>query len=279
MPTAVRPLAAACAALLLFAGPAAVFPNAMAPTAQAGGLVWTLPEPGTMVRHEGTYTQTLTDRQNQVTTVERRRQITVRALEAETASVDGNDVPARWLEIVSEVGTPGERGLETGPAGRVLFKVLVPEDAVTGVVANENGIPEAFLPVIRGWKQVGDLEPVEFGSALRAYPSLTLLKDYEPTELTDEGQDSADTPGGRFDGTRYRGKVVEESERARVTNEGTFLISPDVPFGPVEWEVTLTREEKDLSEPRSAYRESSKTVVRMSVHEIADDARGELPLP
>ncbi|MEM9700890.1 MAG: hypothetical protein AAF907_00435 [Planctomycetota bacterium] len=271
MPSAVRPFVAAFAALWLAGSSASL--------ALAGGLVWTLPEPGTVVRHEGSYVQTLTDRENQLTTVERRRQIIVRALEAETATVDGEQVPARWLEIVSEVGTPGERGLETGPAGRVLFKVLVPESGVTGVVANDKGIPEAFLPVLRGWKQVGNLEPVEFGPSLRAYPSLTLLKEYEPGELTNDGNDSADTPAGSFDGTRYRAKVVEESERARVTNEANFLISPDVPFGPVEWEVTLTREEKDLSEPRAEYRESSKTVVRMSVHEIADDARGELPLP
>ncbi len=268
---AARPLAAACAAALAFA--------AVTPVAGAGGLVWSLPAPGTMVRHEGTLTQTLTDRLNQTRIVERRRQITVRALDAETATVDGQPVPARWLEIVSEVGTRGERGLETGPAGRVLFKVLVPESGVAGVIADEKGIPEAFLPTLRGWKQVGDLEPVEFGPALRAYPSLTLLKEFEPAEVTNEGADAADTPAGRFEGIRYRGKVVEESERARVTVEGTFLISPDVAFGPAQWEITLTRESKDASKDRDAFRETSKTVERMSVHEVADDARGELPLP
>ena len=277
MPTAARPLAAACAAALLLAAPAG-----LAPAARAGGLVWNLPEPGTMVRHEGSYTQTLTDRQNQITTVERRRHVTVRALEAETATVDGEQIPARWLEIVSETGTSGERGLETGPAGRVLYKILVPERGVIGRPADDQGIPEAFLPVIRGWKQVGDGEPVEFGPAFRAFPTLTLLREFEPAELTGEGADSAVTPAappGGFDGTRYRGKTVEESERARVTTEGTFLISPDVPFGPAQWEITMTRESKDLSEPRDALRETSKTVARMSVHEIADDARGELPLP
>ncbi|QDT16432.1 hypothetical protein [Alienimonas californiensis] len=265
--TVARLSAAACAALL-FAAPA-----------PAGGLVWNLPEPGTQVRHEGSYTQTLTDEQNQVTTVERRRQITLRALEAETATVDGEQVPARWLEIVSETGAPGERGLETGPAGRVLYKVLVPESGVIGRPADDNGIPQAFLPVIRGWKQVGNGEPTEYGPVLRAYPTLTLLKEYEPAELTEEGAAAADTPAGQFEGTRYQGRVVEESDRARVTNVGQFVVSPDVPFGPAQWEVTLTRESKDLSEPRDAYRETSKTVVRMSVAEISAGARGELPLP
>ena len=273
MLVAARSFAAACAAALLFA------PAGLLPQANAGGLVWNLPEPGTEVRHEGSYVQTVTRRDKQIETIERRRQIVVRALEAETATVDGEDVPSRWLEIVTETGTRGERGLETGPAGRVLYKVLVPESGVTGRVQNDQGIPEAFLPVIRGWKQVGDQDPVPFGPALRTYPSLTLLTEYEPTELTNQGADSADTPAGRFDGTRYRGKVVEESPRARVTNEGTFLISPDVPFGPAEWEVTLTHEEKDASDARDVFRESSKTVVKMSVHEIATNARGELPLP
>ncbi|MFH5805776.1 hypothetical protein [Alienimonas sp. DA493] len=269
MLTVARFSAAACAALLL-AAPAA---------ATAGGLVWNLPEPGTLVRHEGSYTQTLTDPQNQVTTVQRRRQITLRALEAVTANVAGEEVPARWLEIVSETGSPGERGLETGPVGRVLYKVLVPESGVIGRPVDDAGIPQAFLPVIRGWKQVGDAEPTEVGPALRAYPTLTLLTEYEPAELTEEGAATVDAPAGQFDGTRYRGRAVEESERARVTNEGQFVISPDVPFGPAQWEVTLTRESKDLSEPRDAFRETSKTVVRMSVAEIGDDARGELPLP
>ena len=272
MPAPARPLAAACAALLFALAPAVHRAN-------AGGLVWSLPETGAVVRHEGTYTQTLTDRQNQTRTVERRRQITVRALEAETVVVEGEQVPARWLEIVSETGTPGERGLETGPAGRVLYKVLVPESGVIGRVQNDDGIPEAFLPVLRGWKQVGDGEPVEIRDALRAYPTLTLLKEFEPAEIVEEQPDAADTPAGRFDGTRYRAKVVEESERARVTNEGTFLVSDAVPFGPAQWELTLTRESKDSSDPRDAFRETSKTVVRMSAHEIGDDARGELPLP
>ena len=267
-----RPFAAAVAAvlgsLLLGAAPA-----------NAGGLVWSLPAPGTFVRHEGTLSQTITDRQNQTRTVERLRQITVRALDAETATVDGRPVPARWLEVVSETGTPGERGLDTGPVGRVLYKVLVPEAAVTGRVQDDQGIPDAFLPVLRGWKQTGDGEPIEFGPALRAYPTLTLLKEYEPGELTEEGPDAADTPAGSFDGTLYRGKVTEETRRARVVNEGAFLVSDAVPFGVARWEVTVTQERKDLSEPREAFREVSKTVERLSVHEVGDNARGELPLP
>ena len=269
-----RPPAAALGGLL-----AAAAVLAAAPAASAGSLVWTLPAPGAVVRHEGTLTQTVTDRQNQTSTIERLRQITVRSLETETADWKGNQVPARWLEIVSETGTAGERGLDTGPAGRVLYKVLVPEPAVVSGAADADGIPVAFLPVLRGWKQVGDGEPQEFGPALRAYPTLTLLKEYEPKELTEEGDDTADTPAGSFPGTLYRGKVVEESKRARVTNEATLMVSPDVPFGPARWEVTLTREVKDAGESRELFREVSKSVERLNVVEVGDDARGELPLP
>ena len=267
---AVRPLAAtvAAACCLIAAGPA-----------DAGGLVWNLPAPGAFVRYEGELTQTLTDRRNQTSEVVRLRQITVRSLDAETAEWDGRQVPARWLEVVSETGTPGERGLDPGPAGRVLYKVLVPESAVSADLADPAGIPHAFLPVLRGWRQVGDLEPAELGPAFRAYPTLTLLTDFEPREVTSSEPDAADTPAGSFDGTRYTAKSVEESPRARLTLEANWVVSPAVPFGPAAWEATLTREIKDASADRDAFREAGKSVERLELVEIGADARGELPLP
>ena len=231
------------------------------------------------MRYEGELTQTLTDRQNQTVEVKRLRQLTVRSLESETAAYDGRQVPARWLEFVSETGTPGERGLDPGPAGRVIYKVLVPEAAVTGDLVDADGIPVAFLPVIRGWRQVGDLEPAELGPAFRAYPTLTLLTDFEPEDIRPTGEDSADTPAGRFDGTRYAAKAVEEDPTVRVTNEANLLVSGDVPFGPAAWEATLTREIKDSSAARDRFREAAKSVARMELVEVGDNARGELPLP
>ena len=250
-----------------------------APAAHAGGLVWSLPEPGTEARYEGTFTQTLTDRNNQQTVVERRRNLTIRALDAETAEFRGERTPARWLEFVTVTGLSSEAGLDPGPAGRVLYKALVPESAVASDFADADGIPRAFLPVIRGWKQFGDEEAQPLGPALRVYPTLTLLTDYEPGEVQPAGEQTADTNVGSFDGTAYRSKAVEEAPRLRITNESEALVSPESPFGPVRWEATVVREIKDANQSREEYREVSRSVETMSLRGIDRGVRGELPLP
>ena len=263
----------AAAAAVLAAGSVGV------PHAAAGGLVWNLPPEGSEVRYEGTLTQTLVGRDNQTTQIDRLRRVTVRSLEAATGTLDGRDVPGRWLEFVTETGTPGERGLDPGPAGRVIYKILVPEAAVTGEMRDADGIPYAFLPVMRGWRQIGDGEPAEIGPAFRAYPTVCLLTEFEPDEILEQAAGSADVPAGRFEGTRYRAKLVEESRTARVTHEASWLVSPDVPFGPAQWTATVTRETKDALADRSEFAAASTTVSEMELVETAADARGELPLP
>ena len=172
---AVRFLAAAAAVVACAAASAA--------PAIAGGLVWNLPDPGKEARYEGAVTQTLTGRDNQQTEIARLRRVTVRSLEPATGTFRGEDVPARWLEFVTETGTPGERGLDPGPVGRVIYKILVPEAAVTGELEDDAGIPYAFLPVLKGWRQAGDGEPTELGPAFRAYPTVCLLTEFEPDEI------------------------------------------------------------------------------------------------
>ena len=258
---------------------AAVAALACAAPAVAGGLVWNLPDPGAEARYEGEITQTLTGRDNQVTEIARLRRVTVRSLDPATGDFNGEQVPARWLEFVSETGTPGERGLDPGPAGRVIYKVLVPEAAVTGELEDESGVPYAFLPVLRGWRQIGDGEPAEIGPAFRAYPTVCLLTEFEPDDILEQTAGSADVPAGRFEGTRYRAKLVEESRVARVTHEANWLVSESLPFGPAGWEATVTREVKDALGDRGTFREASKTVSKMELVETASNARGELPLP
>ena len=259
--------------------PACSPPAALTPAARAGGLVWNLPAPGTEARYEGEITQTLTGRDNQTTEIARLRRVTVRSLEAETAEYRGEQVPARWLEFVAETGTPGERGLDPGPAGRVVYKILTPESAIAPDLTDERGVPRAFLPVLRGWRQVGDGEPAELGPAFRAYPAVCLLTEFEPDEILERTDDAADVPAGRFEGTRFRAKLVEESRTARVTHEANWLLSDAAPFGPAEWSATVVRETKDALADRDTFAESSRTVSKMELVEVADDARGELPLP
>ena len=248
-------------------------------SARAGGLIWNVPAVGTEVRHEGSLTQVLTDDTGQQVTTERRREIFVRALEEVEAEYDGSRVPAVWVEIVTVTGVRTERGIDPGPAGRVLYKFLTPRAAVAADFKDRDGIPRAFLPVLRGWRQAGDGEPTELGPAFRAYPAACLLTEFEPDEIIKVGEEDVTVPAGTYPGTLYRGKQVNESPRVRTTNDTDVIVSPDMPFGPAKWTVTLVRERKDANQPRDTFREVARTTVSMEAQEIRNDARGELPLP
>ena len=157
----------------------------------AQGLIWSLPEQeGTWVRYEGEYKQ-VEFRPGVATgdqTFNWRRNVTIKSLVTpdahKTAMYRGKQVTCRWIEIKVETGKPGEQGLDTGPGGARLYKVLIPEARIFGTLINNNsvdadGIPVSFLPIIRGYRKLGNRKEEQIKTkVLQIYPAISLLKHY-----------------------------------------------------------------------------------------------------
>ena len=247
------------------------------PVAFAQGLVWSLPDDGTWVRHEGTYRQTDINLRNEEREFVWTRHLTIRSVGTATVDHDGRPTACRILEFEVETGTAGEGFLDPGAAGRLLYKVWVPENAVSDSAVDGRGVPRSALKVARGYVQFSEEQPVALRSdALRLYPTVTLLTDYDPSDIEKQDAAPVDLPIGTVTATRYAASQVLETPSTRTTNKATLFVSPDVPFGPARWSVTLDRERKDASVGRDAFRVASRIAVEMEATATGTDAVSEL---
>ncbi|HEX6986571.1 MAG TPA: hypothetical protein VF170_14410, partial [Planctomycetaceae bacterium] len=256
--------AAAAAVILVTAGPAA-----------AQGLVWNLPEDGTEVVYGGTLTQTDIRPGGEEATMSWDRQLVIRSVGTQDVTYRGEMVPGRWLEFELATGRATEQGIDPGPVGRRVYRVLVAEPAVTGKPADERGIPNAFLPIVEGYVQIAD-RPVQKldSNAFETYPVLALLMNYKPNELRPEAEGEAvDVPAGQFTATRYAAGATVESPSGKVDNAATFSVSPEMPLGLVRWNATVSRSTKDPNQPRDAYTQVSRIEEQMEARVINRNAR------
>ncbi len=137
-------------------------------SATAQGVILTLPkQDGAWVRFEGTVKQVefRPDAAEGDITMEWIQQLTVKSVGTETAAFRGKQVPCRWIEIKVVTGKPSESGIEAGPVGERIYKVLVPEERVVGQLADGGKIPFSFLDVIKGFRKTGgQVSPLPAGS-------------------------------------------------------------------------------------------------------------------
>jgi hypothetical protein len=256
----------------------AVVVLASAGPAAAQGLIWNLPEDGTEVVYGGTITQTDIRPGGAETELTWDNRLVVRSVGTQDVQYRGKTVPGRWIEFELATGKATEQGIDTGPVGARIYKVLVAESAVTGTAADERGIPRAFLPIIEGYLKMADQPPQKMAStAFEVFPTLSLLMVYKPNELTAEAEgQEAESPAGRFTATQYAAKATIESPSSRVENTATLIVSPDMAFGPVRWTATVVRSTKDPNQPRDAYIEASRVESQMEAKEINRNARSVL---
>ena len=246
----------------------------------AQGLVWNLPQDGTEVVYGGTLTQTDARPGGQETTMTWDRQLVIRSVGTQNVEWNGETVPGRWIEFELKTGKATEQGIDPGPVGTRLYRVLVPEPAVTGKPANERGIPNAFLPIIEGYAQVADRPAQKLTSrAFETYPVLTLLMNYKPGEQMAGGEEAIDVPAGQFTTTKRTGQATVESPSGRVENTATFYTSPDAPFGLVRWNATVVRSSKDPNQNRDAYVQMSRIESQMEAKVINKNAKAVLQVP
>ena len=254
--------------------------------AWAQSLVWSLPEDGTWVRYEGTYQQIeiRPDSAEGNLTIDWIRHLTIKSVGQESAEYDGQSVPCRWVEFKVQTGKPSEAGIDSGATGeRVsprIYKVLIPESAVTGKLYDESGIPVTFLPIVRGYRKIADRETEELQTkVLHVYPSICLIRNCE--SLQQEGSDTED-PGvgiGPVTASRYKGIAKLENPTTRSAHEMVLWRSKDVPFGLAKWTVKIRQEKKAANEPRSAFQPAVDVSVEMKAQEKGTDAKSEVVIP
>ena len=244
----------------------------------ASGLIWHLPEDGSWIRYEGTYKQQTIRPEATDGNLENEwiRQLTIKSVGQENADFNGRNVPCRWIEIKAVTGKRSEAGIDAGPSGSRIYKVLVPESKVLGTQADRDGIPVTMLPIVKGYRRFGEgqVSPMK-AKAIQVSPSVTLLSHYKTLETAAENV-ATNVPGGDFDAKRITAESKMERTNSRSVNKAEMWVSKEVPFGLVKWKVTIDREVKDLTDARTEFRETTKAVVEMSAHEIGDRAESEL---
>lgn len=259
---------------------ATVLTAVAAGSASAQGLVWNLPEDGAEVVYGGTLTQTDTRPGGQETTMTWDRQLVIRSVGNQDVGWNGETVPGRWLEFELKTGKATEQGIDPGPVGTRIYRVLVPEPAVTGKPANDRGIPNAFLPIVDGYVQVADRPVQKLQSrAFETYPVLTLLMNYKPNEQMAAGEEPVDVPAGQFTATKHTAQATVESPAGRVENTATYFTSPEAPFGLVRWNATVVRSTKDPNQKRDAYQPMSRIESQMEAKVINQNAKAVLQVP
>ncbi len=253
---------------------------AFATRAEAQGLLWQLPADGSEVVYGGTMTQVNTRPDGQESTMTWERQLAIRSVGQEQATVDDEQVPARWIEFELRTGQASEQGIDTGLVGLRIFRVLVPAAAITGKPADDRDIPNAFLPILQGFQQIGDqpAQPLE-AKAFAIAPLLTQLRNYRGDQLKAEGEEPVDVPAGQFTATKYAASETQENRSTSVENSATMFVSKEVPFGLARWQVTTTQSVKDPNQPRDAFEARTRIEATMEARAINQNAQATLQAP
>lgn len=253
----------------------------VAAPADAQGLIWKLPADGTWIRYEGTYQQIETRSNTGGTdlTIQWIQHLTIKSVGQQEAEFEGKTVPCRWLEFKVQTGKKSEAGINPGPVGAAIYKVLVPEHRVIGKLADDETIPVSFLPIVKGYRKDGE-KPVEemTGSVFQIFPKVALIRHYNTLEKDGEPE-SLDLGIGSVTAQKWKGKHEAENLQNHTVHEAELWRSDEVPFGLAQWNVKLSMERKGSNEPRSAFKQESQTLVEMKALETGTDAKSEIETP
>lgn len=264
-----RPFAAALVLVGLFA----------AADADAQGLLWSLPQDGTWVRYEGTYSQ-LVRRPNSTAgdlQLEWVRHLTIKSVGSTEEEYLGNVQSCRWLEFKVVTGQVKEALIDAGPGGTRIYKVLVPEAAIVGQILDAEGILVSSIPVVRGYRKIGDEDPQPIESGVfDLYPLVSFLQHYRNLTAETTDAEQLQIPSGIVPATTWKGGLIMESRSNRSTNEAEIWRSDEIPFGVAKWIVRDVREEKHPTQSRDLFRETMEVSIEMAAHEVGNGAETEL---
>ena len=244
--------------------------------APAQSLIFFLPEDGKSVEYEGTLVQSTGP--DDPAPLSWTCELSIKSVGEEMAEFEGVQQPCRWIEIKTLTGKAGAAGIDPGPVGARIYKVLVPESKIIASEADADGIPNEMLPIVRGFRRLGEEAIKEIRTpTLRTYPTITMLTNYQQLEEVA----SADVPeviaqGLSISARRMKGLTKMERPESRSTNEGEYWVTEDVPFGLARWVVTVTTEEKPSAAPVADFKRVCIKKIDMKLKRIRDNAESEL---
>jgi hypothetical protein len=248
--------------------------------ASAQGLLWSLPEDGTWVRYYGT-TKNVQERPESsegALELSWLSELTIKSVGKETAEYRGAPTECRWIEFKLVNGYQSAAGISPGPYGTRIYKVLVPESRVLGKLVDGDDIPATFIPIIKGYRKLGEQEaqPVK-EKVLAVYPILSLFAYYKNFAPAGDGMEDVDLPQlGSVPAKAYKGSKTLEGPVSRSVNEGEIWLSSEVPFGWAKYHVKVVREEKESAAPPDEYKKTAELDVTMEAVEKGTDAQSEI---
>ncbi len=261
-------------ALLIVAAPNTVY---------AQGLIWSIPEDGAGVEYEGTisYITVRTDIAEGTETIKKARELSIKSVGRKTVQIDGVDEVCRWIEIKVVTGTAGAAGIDPGPVGSRIYKILVPESKIIDTPVDADSIPNIVLPIVEGWRRSGEAGVRIINSkAISFYPTICQLAHYpQPQVVAASETVQVVAPNQTIKGKHLKGRLVMERRESRSTNDADFWVSDQVPFGLARWEGTVTREQKESTATRDKFLEVTTTTCEMSLRAVLKNAESELSIP
>lgn len=257
-----------------------------AATSQAQGLLWSLPEDGAIVEYAGKYLnkQERPGSNEGPLELEWDSRLTIQSVGEEMAEFDGVETPCRWIEFkvvtgkASKKGVEADAGIDPGPHGVSIYKVLIPTTRVKGQLKDDEGLPVTFLPIIKGYRKIGQqpAQPMK-EKVLSFYPMLGLFANY--LDLAPEGEEAdLELPNvGTVKAKQMKGTLKLQNQTGKSENVGEIWLSADVPFGWAKYHVKLTRQEKDITAPESAFAPAAEIDVEMTaVKKETSGAKSEI---
>jgi hypothetical protein len=217
----------------------------------AQGLVLRLPEDGTWVRYEGTFTQTEIRPNTATGKLEIppwSEHVTIKSVGGEDAEYQGKMTKCRWIEIKIERGREADGKIDTGSTGLELYKVLVPETLISAEPRSEDGVPASFTPIVKGFRQIGKSEPrkLEVG-ALKLYPLAVVLGYCRDFMVGEQGVDpEVGLPDVKAD--VLSGTTTIERPNSKTELATKVWTSGQVPFGVAAGHIQTADRNRDRDE-------------------------------
>jgi hypothetical protein len=256
---------------------------ATARPAAAQGLLWHLPETENFsVMYYGKFTQQDISKGNTGVApppIVWDREIIISSLSRAKGFYGGKEVDCRWIEISIRTGVFDE-DIDTGPAGKRVYKILVPESKIIGKTTDADKIFVSMIPIAldkdgktQGAKKIGTTSPKRMTApVLHVYPILSLLTHYH--DLKPTGSDNpinVDKPKQQISPDAYKKYTAfrsVESPSSRSENTASLYFSDLVPTKIAKWEVSVVHKSKNSSQGKDEFKPTWKFSTSMTVREI-----------
>jgi len=252
----------------------------VAPSVQAQGLLWNLPESGTWVRYSGQYRQVTLRPQSEQgdLSLQWQRMLEVRCLEREQAEFQGKEQTCVWVEFEVVTGQQVDGQLEAGPGSKRQYKVLVPESVITGEKSLEADVPLAFIPIVKGYRQIGGGKVEAMKSqVLQVFPMISQVLIADDAKIA--AQEEVTVPAGTFQANRIDSSSTIEDRSSRTSNRTQLWVDEKSPFGPVKWSVRIDREVKNVIDKRDQFKKHAEMTIQMEAVQTGTDATSKVVTP